>query len=105
MPKGPGNPVVRKLDTLVSEAGGRFMEEVKRRMARRAVSGAALARRLGISRAAVSRVLAPGSNPTLRTMVALADALDGEIEVVFHRPRPGSGIPPGYRFAPRPPER
>lgn len=81
-----------EIDTRFADAAGRFAGEVKRRMARKRISGAELARWMGVSRAAVNRVPAPGANPTLRTMVALAAALDGEIEVVFHRPRPFSGL-------------
>ncbi len=85
-------------ETKFIETAGRFVDEVKRRLERRRMSGAELARRMGISRAAVCRILTPGSNPTLRTMVALAAALDGEIEVTFHRPRPLSSLPPGLKL-------
>jgi DNA-binding phage protein len=90
--------LARELRLKTDETVGRFLDEVRRRMERRRVSGAELARRMGISRAAVSRLLLPGSNPTLRTMAALADALNGEIEVVFHRPRPFSNLPPGLKL-------
>ncbi len=102
-------PITRKSmkghDARFAETAGRYMEEVKRRMARRRWSGAELARRMGISRAAVSRILTPGANPTLRTMTALAAALDVDIEVVFHRPRPFSGLPPGLKPVLIPPQR
>ncbi len=86
------------LDAKFNAAAGCFVEEVKRRMGRRRVSGAELARRMGISRAAVSRILMPGSNPTMRTMVALAEALDCEVEVIFHRPRPLALLPSGLKL-------
>jgi transcriptional regulator with XRE-family HTH domain len=83
-----------------------FTNEVARLMTEHGISQAALARRLGVSRARVSQLLQHTSSPTLRTMVEVADALGCELSPVVtpkgFRPvrlcvADGGKAVPGYR--------
>jgi transcriptional regulator with XRE-family HTH domain len=65
------------LDTPVVE----FIEDLCRLMEEKNVSRAELARRIGSSRAYITRLLGGGTNFTLHTMVKLAMALDGAVHV------------------------
>lgn len=58
-----------------------FTEGLCRRMEEKKISRAELARRLGTSRAYVTRLLGGEPNFTLGTMVKLALAVDGALEV------------------------
>ncbi|HSG40911.1 MAG TPA: helix-turn-helix transcriptional regulator [Thermoanaerobaculia bacterium] len=57
-----------------------FARELHELMKRRNVSNAELARRLGVERQYISKLLG-GANVTLQTMVKLAVALDGVVRV------------------------
>lgn len=65
------------MDTPVVE----FIEDLCRLMEEKNVSRAELARRIGSSRAYITRLLGGGTNFTLHTMVKLAMALDGAVHV------------------------
>lgn len=58
-----------------------FTEGLCRRMEEKKISKAELARRMGTSRAYVTRLLGGEANFTLGTMVKLALAVDGSLEV------------------------
>lgn len=58
-----------------------FSDELSRLMKEKNVSRAELARRIGTSRAYVTRLLAGSANFTLMTMVKLALALDGAVHI------------------------
>jgi plasmid maintenance system antidote protein VapI len=58
-----------------------FIEDLYRLMEEKNVSRAELARRIGSSRAYITRLLGGGTNFTLHTMVKLAMALDGAVHV------------------------
>ena len=58
-----------------------FCEDLCRLMKEKKVSRAELARRIGTSRAYITKLLAGGANFTLTTMVKLAMALDGAVHV------------------------
>jgi DNA-binding phage protein len=51
------------------------------------VTKAALARAIGKNEASVRRLLTASGNPELRTVVALADALNAEVQIVPRRGR------------------
>ena len=69
-----------------------FLEETIERMQASGVTQAALARRLGVSRSAVSQMFGSGAhNMTLLTMVRLVTALDGELTIqISDRTEPAS---------------
>jgi transcriptional regulator with XRE-family HTH domain len=58
-----------------------FTEDLDRLMKEKKVSRAELARRIGSSRAYITRLLGGGANFTLQTMVKLAMALDGAVHI------------------------
>jgi transcriptional regulator with XRE-family HTH domain len=58
-----------------------FTEDLDRIMKAKRVSRAELARRIGTSRAYITRLLGGGANFTLLTMVKLAMALDGAVHI------------------------
>ena len=58
-----------------------FTEDLCRIMKEKRVSRAELARRIGTSRAYITRLLGGGANFTLLTMVKLAMALDGAVHI------------------------
>jgi antitoxin component HigA of HigAB toxin-antitoxin module len=58
-----------------------FVRELERRMEEQGVSRAELARRLGSSKAYVTKVLSADANFTLATMNRLAMALGGEVHI------------------------
>ena len=62
-------------------AAHEFVRELERRMEEQGVSRAELARRLGTSKAYVTKVLSADANFTLATMNRLAAALGGEVHV------------------------
>lgn len=61
-----------------------FARELQALMKRRNVTNAELARRLGVERQYISKLLG-GANVTLHTMVKLAMALDGVVRVRLER--------------------
>ena len=58
-----------------------FIEDLYRLMEEKNVSRAELARRIGSSRAYITRLLGGSTNFTLHTMVKLAMALDGAVHI------------------------
>jgi transcriptional regulator with XRE-family HTH domain len=62
-------------------AAHEFVRELERRMDEQGVSRADLARRLGTSKAYVTKVLGADTNFTLATMTRLAAALEGTVHV------------------------
>lgn len=64
-----------------------FVRELERRMEEQGVSRAELARRLGSSKAYVTKVLTADANFTLTTMTRLAMALGGEVHVRIADPK------------------
>jgi len=58
-----------------------FVRELERRMEEQGVSRAELARRLGTSKAYITKVMGADANFTLTTMTRLARALGGEVHV------------------------
>ena len=62
-------------------AAHELIREIEARMARQGVSRAELARRLGSSKAYVTKVLGGNVNFTLATMARLADALDADLQI------------------------
>jgi len=79
-------------------AAHQFIRELESRMERQEVSRAELARRLGTSKAYITKVLGANVNFTLATMTRLAMALEAEVSVRLTdrnagkrlRARPGS---------------
>ena len=64
-----------------------FVRELERRMEEQGVSRAELARRLGSSKAYVTKVLTADANFTLTTMTRLAMAVGGEVHVRISDPK------------------
>lgn len=62
-------------------AAHELIAELESRMARQGVSRAELARRLGTSKAYVTKVFSANVNFTLATMARLAQALDAEVHI------------------------
>jgi transcriptional regulator with XRE-family HTH domain len=62
-------------------AAHELIREVEARMARQGISRAELARRLGSSKAYVTKVLGGNVNFTLATMARLAEALGAELQI------------------------
>jgi DNA-binding phage protein len=64
----------------------------------RGISKAELAREIGKNPASVRRMLTTSGNPELRTVVAMAEALDADVQIVPRRrgprPRPADYVPP-----------
>ena len=58
-----------------------FTEDLDRLMKEKKVSRAELARRIGSSRAYITKLMGGGANFTLQTMVKLAMALDGAVHI------------------------
>src|SRR3954452_17305088 len=58
-----------------------FTEDLDRLMKEKKVSRAELARRIGSSRAYITKLMSGGANFTLQTMVKLAMALDGAVHI------------------------
>jgi len=61
-----------------------FGEELGKLMDQQHVSQAELARRIGTSRAYITRIFRSNFNPTFETIAKLAIALDGEISIHLH---------------------
>lgn len=83
-----------------------FTEDLCRLMEEKKVSRAELARRIGTSRAYITKLLGGDANFTLMTMVKLAMALDGAVHVHiadrqahvrWHDERPGEPASPARR--------
>jgi transcriptional regulator with XRE-family HTH domain len=62
-------------------AAHEFVRELERRLEEQGVSRAELARRLGTSKAYVTKVLSADANFTLATMTRLAAAVGGEVHI------------------------
>jgi plasmid maintenance system antidote protein VapI len=60
---------------------GEFTEDLARLMKEKSVNRAELARRMGTSRAYITKMLGGNANFTLTTMVKLAMALDGAVHI------------------------
>jgi len=58
-------------------------DAIASRMEQLCVSRAELARRMGVSRARVTQILAGNDNLTLKTLVLIASALDARVSVAF----------------------
>ncbi len=58
-----------------------FIEDLNRLMKEQKISRAELARRIGSSRAYITKLMGGGANFTLHTMVKLAMALDGAVHI------------------------
>ena len=86
--KTPGGEA-REVEILAVEATRRFIIEVEELMERRLITKAELARRMGVSPAQVTRLLAGRRNLTIRSMAAIAHAL-GRQPVLRLRRRPPS---------------
>jgi transcriptional regulator with XRE-family HTH domain len=78
-----------------------LIREIEERMEQQGVSRAELARRLGTSKAYVTKVLGGNANFTLTTMARLAQALGGRIQVHIADPSAVKGRE-GRRSAPQP---
>ncbi|MEO0069388.1 MAG: helix-turn-helix transcriptional regulator [candidate division WOR-3 bacterium] len=61
-----------------------FSEEIGRLMDERKMSRAELARKLGVSRAYITRLFRGTFNPTLETLVKIALALDARVSIHLH---------------------
>lgn len=68
-------------------AAHEFVRELERRMEEQGVSRAELARRLGSSKAYVTKVMSADANFTLTTMTRLAMAVGGEVHVRIVDPK------------------
>jgi DNA-binding Xre family transcriptional regulator len=93
------------VETRLTELRGKFITQATARMERRHITRVELASRLGVSRGFVTQLFAGRSNLTMRTMAAIAEALDCDLEIELKRPR--ITLPPGLRMqrsAPRPRE-
>jgi len=64
-----------------------FVRELERRMEEQGVSRAELARRLGSSKAYVTKVMSADANFTLTTLTRLAMALGGQVHVRIADPK------------------
>lgn len=62
----------------------KFTEAVVRNMERNTVPRAELARKLGVSKAMVTKLLSGNPNMTMKTMVTLAHVLGCELDVDIH---------------------
>lgn len=70
----------------------RLLQQVEAARLAAGLSKAALARRVGVNPSALRRLLtAEASNPTLKTMLGLVDALGLEVTLQPSRPDPGEG--------------
>lgn len=72
-------------------AAHELIREIEERMEQHGISRAELARRLGTSKAYVTKVLGGNANFTLTTMVRLAQALGGRIQVHIADPSAARG--------------
>jgi transcriptional regulator with XRE-family HTH domain len=63
-------------------------EQISLRMRAQGISRSALADKLGVTPAAVTKILRGNSNFTLRTLLSLADALDSSLTVGFGEEMP-----------------
>jgi len=67
-------------------------ERISERMRAKGISRSALADKLGVTPAAVTKILRGNSNFTLKTLLSLADALDYSLTVGFEEKAPRTGI-------------
>lgn len=72
-------------------------EQINRAMADQGITRAELARRLGVTKGAVTQMLAPGGNYTVRTLQRLAEALSISLQVTIDT---DGGIDVWYRLHP-----
>ena len=86
-----------RIDAELSRLMTEVTNEVNWRMREDGMTRADLAGRMGVSPGRVSQVLSGGENLTLRTLVSLATALDGQFEVQFrpYKPSDDSYSAPG----------
>ena len=68
---------------LLEKAILNFTEEICEQMEKKKVSRADLAKHLGVSRAFITKMLNGQPNLTIKTMVAIAHALDSEFHIEF----------------------
>jgi transcriptional regulator with XRE-family HTH domain len=61
-----------------------YMLQLERLMYRKGITQAELAKRLGKSEGRVSQMFDEGGNPTVKTLVSLARALDVQLSVLAH---------------------
>ena len=85
-----------KIETMAGETVARFLKQIEERMRTKMMTRAELARRLGISRAAVTEIFTGSPNKTVRTMTAIADALHHDLILEVNRRRPS--YPHGMKF-------
>jgi transcriptional regulator with XRE-family HTH domain len=85
-----------EIDTMAGETVARFLKQVEERMRARMMTRAELARRMGISRAAVTKIFSGSSNMTVRTMTAIADAIHHDLILEVQRRR--ASYPHGMKF-------
>ena len=78
-------------------AAHELIREIETRMARQGVSRAELARRLGSSKAYVTKVLGGNINFTLATMARLAGALNADLQIGLAERRSGRQADPSPR--------
>ena len=78
-----------EFDKLAIEVG----EQIVARMAERRMTQADLAREMGVSRARVSQILRGNDNLTLKSIVAVAIALDCRIEFRLQDAEPATDAP------------
>lgn len=71
----------KSLTYKVERAVLEYTSELEKKMDAEEVSRAELARRIDSSAAYVTQVLRGTANPTIKTMVALADAVGGRVEI------------------------
>ena len=84
--------VPEQVETMAGETSARFIRQLEVKMENRNITRAELARQMGVSRAAVSRIFTGSPNLTILTMAALADALNCELVLDVRRRRPS--LPP-----------
>jgi antitoxin component HigA of HigAB toxin-antitoxin module len=83
-------------------AAHEFVRELERRLEEQGVSRAELARRLGTSKAYVTKVLSADANFTLATMTRLAAAVGGEVHFRISDRRAKARKPASEPEPPRP---
>jgi DNA-binding phage protein len=88
--------VERVIQTRLTEMRGKFIAQVTARMERRRITRAELASRLGVSRGFITQLFSGRSNLTMRTMAAITEALECDLEIELKRPR--ISLPPGLKL-------
>ena len=77
-----------RVDEELSRLITQVTNEINWRMREDGLTRVDLADRMGVSPGRISQVLSGGENLTLRTLVCLATALDGQFEVEFRPYKP-----------------